>query len=385
VAPRPTLSFCITTRGPADRARALLELVRPHVDEIVLACDRDGGLDTLDACADLADRRLTYELERSPIWLAGWVIHQCSGDWILRLDDDEVPSAALLDALPELLRDRYPAVIRLDRRTLYETPDRYITSFPWSIEYQDRLLRNVPSLWRFEGRVHMSGECLGEARMSELAMYHLVLLTSSTEERRAKRDAYEELVPAVAVEDFSLHDMYVPEELDAVETAPVPAPDMPLIEALLRPAPAGPAGDGAPVEAATPEEIALYNTDRPVREGAYRARIELVRPRARFPRGVARHFEVVVDNLGDELWRPADGRPPEILLAWRWRDLRGGRHLLEQGRIPFTETVPPGGRTRLLALVPTPTVAGDYVLELEVVHEHVRWFGAPAETAVTIE
>ena len=61
-----TLSFAITTSGPAARVRTLLEWVRPHVDEIVLAADRDGDPDVLDACADLADRRLRFELRTRP-------------------------------------------------------------------------------------------------------------------------------------------------------------------------------------------------------------------------------------------------------------------------------------------------------------------------------
>jgi hypothetical protein len=386
VAPRPTLSFCITTRGPADRARALIELIRPHVDEVVLAVDRNDGQETLEACADLADRRLVYELERSPVWLVGWILHQCSCDWILRLDDDEVPSRDLLDALPELVADRYPTVIQIDRRWLYETPDRYITTFPWSLEHQPRLLRNVPSLWRFEGRVHMSGQWLGEVRTSELAMYHLLLLSSSIDDRRAKREWYESLVPGLAVEEFPIEDMYVPEELEQVKTAPVPEPDRPLIDSLLEPKPVAPGTDaGAPVEEATLEQIRLYNTDRPVSEGAYSARIEFIAPRPELPPGVLRHFEVRVENLGDELWRPADGRPPEIHLAWRWRDLKADRPLREEGRVPFTETVLPGRRTRLPILVRTPAVPGPYALELDVVHEHVRWFGCKAEVPVMID
>ena len=382
----PTLSFCITTRGPADRARALLELVRPRVDEIVLAVDRNGGEETLEACADLADRRLVYELERSPVWLVGWILHQCRGDWILRLDDDEVPSAALLDALPDLIADRYPSVIQIDRRWLHETPDRYITTFPWSLEHQPRLLRNVPSLWRFEGRVHMSGEWLGEVRTTDLAMYHLLLLGSSIDDRRAKREWYESLVPGLAVEEFPIEDMYVPEELESVETAPVPDEDRPLIASMVTPKPVEPAaGAGAPVEEVTLRDIALYNTDRPVSEGAYQARIEFIRPRSELPPGVLRHFELYVDNLGDELWRPADGRPPEIHLGWRWRDLRSDRRLREEGRVPFTETVLPGQRTRLPILVRTPAVPGPYALELDVVHEHVRWFECTAETRVMID
>jgi len=386
VVSRPTLSFCITTRGPADRARALLELVRPRVDEVVLAVDRNGGEETLEACADLADRRLVYELERSPVWLVGWILHQCRGDWILRLDDDEVPSVALLDALPDLIEDRYPTVVQLDRRWLYEAPDRYITTFPWSLEHQPRLVRNVPSLWRFEGRVHMSGRWLGEVRSTDLAIYHLLLLSSSIDDRRAKREWYESLVPGLAVEEFPLEDMYVPEELESVETTPVPEEDRPLIQSMAAPKPIEPAArGGAPIEEVGLGEIALYNTDRPVSEGAYEARIEFIRPRSELPPGVLRHFELYVDNLGDELWRPADGTPPEIHLGWRWRDLRAGRHLREQGRVSFTETVRPGQRTRLPILVRTPSVPGPYALELDVVHEHKRWFGCTAETQVMVD
>src|SRR4051812_37124865 len=98
----PTLSFAITTRGPADRVRALLELVRPHVDETVLAVDGAGDPEVLETCADLADQRLRFELRDSPARLVGWIQHQCTADWILRLDDDEIPSPALLAALPDL-------------------------------------------------------------------------------------------------------------------------------------------------------------------------------------------------------------------------------------------------------------------------------------------
>jgi hypothetical protein len=386
VAPRATLSFCITTRGPADRARALLDLLRPYVDEIVLAVDRQGGLEALDACADLADRRLVYELERSPVWLAGWIMHQCRGDWILRLDDDEVPSVALLEALPELVSDRYPTVHRLDRRWLYQTPDRYITSFPWSLEYQARLVRNVPSLWRFEGRLHMGGEWLGEVRMTDLAMYHLVLLTSSIHERRAKRDRYERLVPGLAIEEFPMEAMYLPEELEAIDTDLVPADDRPLIGAMLAPKSAPPTQSaGAPVEEATREEIAIYNRERRFSEGGYEAAIEFVAPRREFPPGVLRHLELVVENRGDELWRPADGRPPEIMLGWRWRELRSDRPLRGEGRAPFSETVRPGQRTRFHIVVRTPSVPGTYALETDVVHEHVRWFGCGAELPVVID
>lgn len=384
MAPRPTLSFCITTRGPAARTRALLEVVRPHVDEVVLAVDRRGDPDVLEACADLADRRLTFELDRSPVWLVGWLMHQCRGDWLLRLDDDEVPSASLLDALPELIGDRYPTVYRLPRRWLSGTPDRYLTSFPWSLERQARLVRNVPSLWRFEGRVHMSGRWLGEVRTTDLALYHLVLLTRSADERRAKRDRYLRLEPGLAFEEFALDDMYVPEDLPAPQTAAVPAEDQALVARLLEPRSLPPGYDGRPdAEHASPAEIALFNTDRPVSPGAYDAEIRLVTPRAGLAPGVVRHFEAMVDNRGDELWRPEEGSQA-FAIGWRWREAESGRPLRQEGRVPFTETVLPGRSTRLELAIPTPPLPGDYDLVLDVVHEHVRWFERPVTHRVAV-
>ena len=96
-------------------------------------------------------------------------------------------------------------------------------------------------------------------------MYHLLLLTSTIDDRRAKREWYESLVPGLAVEEFPIEDMYVPEELEAIETESVPEADRALIEAVLTPGTAERgAGDGPRVEEATREQIALYNTDRSV-------------------------------------------------------------------------------------------------------------------------
>ena len=45
----------------------------------------------------------------------------------------------------------------------------------------------------------------------------------------------------------------------------------------------------------------------------------------------------------------------------------------------------PGQQTRLHILVRTPPVAGRYVLELGVLHEHVRWFDGTSELEVLVD
>src|ERR1700704_2796246 len=232
---RPTVSFAVTSGGPAPRVRALLEMVRPHVDEVVLAVDRAGDLSALAACADLADRRLSYELEGPPSELIGWIRSRCAGDWILQLDDDEVPSADLLAALPVLMGERRPLGYGLLRRWVYPDSDRYLATAPWGVESLERLVRNVPGAWRFDGRVHRTPCAGAEMRHVALAFYHLDLLAQPEAARRAKAVDYETQDPGIAYRGLSATALYIPAPCPDLETASVPTPDIALVDALLSP------------------------------------------------------------------------------------------------------------------------------------------------------
>src|SRR4051812_29800070 len=285
----PSISFCLTTRGPLPRLRVLLALVRPHVDEIVVALDRSGNLGALEACADVADRLVTFDYAPPPCRNIGFVQHQCSGDWLLRLDDDEIPSRALLDALPELVADRRPTHYGLSRRWLHPDPGRYVANAPWQPDYQLRLVRNVPGIWRFTGEMHDGAIVLGERRLVDLPIYHADLLLLDVDARRRKAEKYERLRPDHRAEGMPVNAIYVPEDWDEVATAPVPEADRAAIATVLDAppvaAPAGPSrGDGGgAVEHATLAEINRFNTNRDVGAGAYRARVAFVRPAARVP------------------------------------------------------------------------------------------------------
>jgi hypothetical protein len=382
----PTISFCMTTRGTLPRIRGLLELVRPHVDEVVIALDRKGNLDALDVCADLVDRKVTFDYLAPPCRMIGWLQHQCSCDWLLRLDDDEIPSRALLDALPELLADRRPTHYDLTERWLYRDRDTWILSPPWYPDYHTRLVRNIPGIWHFTGLMHDPAFVLGERRLLDLPIYHADLLLQPVDARRRKAGIYERLRPDHVAEGVPVNAIYAPEDWDDLVTESVPAEDRPVLRGVLEaPAPPAPSGREEEVRHFTVGEIDAYNTTRAVSDGAYRARIEFVRPVTQMPVGIVRHQEVLVENLGDERWPwGLEGEPP-IRLGYRWRAAGDDGAVVAEGpRTPFTETVVPGARSMVRLILRSPPRPGDYVLEVDVVHEHVRWFECAARLPVRV-
>nr|MDP9020675.1 hypothetical protein [Actinomycetota bacterium] len=245
---RPSLALAIVTGGPAARLRTVLEIVRPHVDEVVVGIDEDADPEVLDACADLADRRLTLALRQAagPQVLA-WVHHQCTADWILSLDADEVPGAALLENVRTLLADRRPAALCLETRWVYPDPGTYIVSPPWGSDMRPRIVHNLPGIWRFGAPNPTHMEVAGELRYVDLPIYHLDLVISSKEDRLRTAAVSEQRQPGVTAQGLPISGVHLPEVLgDLLETRPVEAADRSLVDAIIAPV-------GAPVTSGSGE------------------------------------------------------------------------------------------------------------------------------------
>lgn len=376
----------MASAGPSARTRALLEVVRPHVDEIVLAVDAGAKRDTLELCRDVADRRISFTQDRpSSAALWGWLFEQASADWVLRLDDDEVPSRALLDALPELLADRRLSQYRLRRRWVWPDPGTLIDEPPWSIEYIPRLTRTIHGLVAYSGTRHSDETAMGESRLVDAPFYHLDLVARDAGSRRRKVLLHEEDNPGLVFAGMSVNAPYYPEAAENLRTTPVPDADVPAIRALLDGAGAV-AADGeelAPVEHVGADEVRLPILERPVNPGAYAAEVHLPDPPFSMRAGVLHHVLVVVRNLGDERWPAGDRAERPIRLGYRWRRV-GEPGVAFDGRGVFLETVLPATEVRHHLALAVPPEPGPYRLEVELVHEHVRWFGTPATHDVEV-
>jgi len=378
------LSLCLMTPGPPERVRALLELCRDAVDEVVLVVDDSGDRETLQACADLADQRFLVA-SSSIVMTLGWMLHQCHGDWILRLDDDEIPSASLLQALPGLISDGFPTNIVLPRRWLYPDAASYIVTRPWRPDFQVRLIRNVPGIWTFPGLGHGALEIYGERRFCAEALYHADCILRPPRARRAKRARFAALQPDLHADGVPANEVYVPEDHD-VATAEVPAPDAVLIKRVLGGSPRPSrltALDPAPPRAVAYAEIERLVCSRRVTDDAYAGRVVIEDMPAAFAAGQSHHLLLVASNDGSEWWSPLD-RSPRIRLGCRWLKPFSRRAAETEGRVLFTETVRPGQSTRVWGLLVAPERAGRYVLEIVLLHEGVCRFGCPARADVRV-
>jgi hypothetical protein len=100
--------------------------------------------------------------------------------------------------------------------------------------------------------------------------------------------------------------------------------------------------------------------------------------------GETRNVFAAVRNLGSATWPGGTGLPPEIRMAYRWRDGEGAVLVPDGHRTPFPAAVAPGEECILPVGVTAPETGGRLELALDVIHEHVRWFGCETRVAMDV-
>jgi inositol phosphorylceramide mannosyltransferase catalytic subunit len=381
---RPSLSVCLMTAEPPDRVAAALEPVRELATEVVIAADSRVPAPTLAAYAELADRLLTVEFRLYERHL-GWLHAQCAGDWILRLDGDEVPSEAFARRLPALLARRDLRQVFVRRAWLHGGAAHVLEDEPWAGDFLNRLVRNDGSLY-FTGDQHEHADAAGPAEWLSEPVYHLELVSSSLEARRDKAIRYEVGAPLRrAAGGGRLNEaFYLPELRASLRRTSVAAEDVPrLRRALAATHPGGPAA--APDVPYVPlAEMDRHWAGRAVAPGAHSARIEPLGPVDPMLPNEGRRVFVRVANTGTERWPWALEHRPHIRLAYRWRRPDGSVHTADGVRTAFPRTVEPGDELIVGLHVVAPSDPGEYVLAPDVVHEQVTWFGCEAALPVRV-
>jgi len=112
-------------------------------------------------------------------------------------------------------------------------------------------------------------------------------------------------------------------------------------------------------------------------EKAYRARISLASPLPRFTAGTKETLYFKTKNLGEASWPSrvrCDGRF-QVNIGNRWLDANGRTVVNDlDSRNVLPDDLRPGEETEIALTVTAPVTSGDYVLEIDMVHEGVTWF-----------
>jgi hypothetical protein len=118
------------TNGPTPLVAASLREVRPVAHEIIVAVDDRVPVDQLGPLQAVADRvvraEFVYPLEANLQWLH----QQATGDWVLRLDGDDLVSEALLRRLSTPGWDEGITHAYLQYRWLWGGPNRMLDQAP---------------------------------------------------------------------------------------------------------------------------------------------------------------------------------------------------------------------------------------------------------------
>ncbi len=355
-----SLSVCCLTDAPGARIRAIMEPLREVADEIVLAADVRVSEADLEDYRAVADRVLRREVEFFEPNLA-WLHQQCSSDWVLRLDGDEVPSAALVERLPELIAATDVRQYWLPCRWLDPAGAGWLDELPWSPDYHNRLVRNDETL-SFAGRSHTEADPAFPSRYLEEPIYHLLCALRTREERLAHSFlSYEVREPSRVAPGGGPFNAtyYLPERFARRAPEPVPEADRLGVSAAL----------GRPVA-----------PDRPGRSLPPAGLFRVLEPDLRMYAGESRGILVEVTNDSGGSWPGGLDEEPRVRLSYRWRELDR-----EEGeRSPLPAPLHDGEAAIAPVNVGAPAEPGRYLLDLDLVHEGERWLerGATVEVEV---
>ena len=370
----PSLSVCVFSDRSSARLAAVVSPLRAVADEIVIAVDErksDQDFTVLDGLADeIVVARFVWPLEANLEWLHA----QCSGDWVFRIDGDEVVSSALVDVLAgdDWHRDATHGYV--PRRWLFDEGSSWITSNPWWPDPQLRLVKNEIGLLEFGTSAHEVVKVDGPGIVLGGSIYHLDLIDTDLGARRAKSRTYARAHPGLRTHGgLAMGVYYTPELLtQPPRTAPVPEVDRPNIDAAIR------------RDASIARRVPLGSVIGPT--PTYPARsalVEVENPDSRGYAGRGVELLATVANNGHEALIPYPASPFRLGCQWLTSD---GIAVPGEARSDLARALEPGATAVVSMVAEIPTVPGNYRLSVGALDEEERWLArAPDIEFVSLE
>lgn len=373
------------TNGPTPLVAASLRQVRPVAHEIVVAVDDRVPVDQLGPLQAVADRviraEFVYPLEANLQWLH----QQATGDWVLRLDSDDLVSEALLRRLATPGWDEGITHAYVQYRWLWGGPDRMLDQAPWWPDPALRLIRTTPGIATFPHGAHQAPQVAGTARFWDTPLYHLDLVLRDEATRSAKALGYEHENPGHRTDKgWSVSTTYyLPERLDpAPRTAPLPPVDAAVAEQLLVVARSqAPVTDPVDEAALGPAVAATDRRNPPPSPGDSRVRILAHEPLS-VVAGRGAVVTVGVVNRSGRTWDSA--AEPADVVGGRFLDLAGTPVGFEV-RAPLPGPVRADDEALVRLPLPAPLPDGATQLQVGLVQDGVAWHDAVATIRLQVQ
>ncbi|MEP6911797.1 MAG: NBR1-Ig-like domain-containing protein [bacterium] len=124
----------------------------------------------------------------------------------------------------------------------------------------------------------------------------------------------------------------------------------------------------------------------PFPESGYKAAITMVSPPPQtLKAGGTASVKAKVKNMGTVAWpAPVSGAKYRVALGDHWLDKSGKTVVIDDGRTDLPHDIKPGEDVELTLPINAPKAPGDYILQLDMVHEGLSWFAAHGSQTVKI-
>jgi SAM-dependent methyltransferase len=136
-----------------------------------------------------------------------------------------------------------------------------------------------------------------------------------------------------------------------------------------------------PAERTGPDEAAWKAVALP--QDAYRAKLDCMDPPTTVNGGDQIVLGIVARNLSGHRW-PASTNGLGLAVANHWSTADGAQVVQDDGRSFLSYDLPPGGSLTAHLTVTAPSEPGDYLLDLDMVHEGVTWFAQFGSSVVRL-
>ncbi|MFL6520951.1 MAG: hypothetical protein ACJ8NS_12070 [Chthoniobacterales bacterium] len=335
----------LPTHDLAEEAMPWMEEVRTVFHGLVIFIDeRRVTPGTIERAEKVATRVCYHRAESWYEWDLGGMARQCEADWAFLIERDEQLS-------PEWHQNQWRRIFEETEFTHFwilrrwvVSGGRYIDCAPWWPDFQLRFFRTDLEGMTFPTRLHDRIHAPGRgASFQNLTLRHHVLWLCSRATREERVRYYDELREEGGLGHFYLYEDYSPRLSSLPE----------------------------PVRLDIAEEVSTMDKLRPDDVLKFSFKIDRVPEVV----GTSQMFWLNVEVSNDTPQIVCSTPPFAVCLAYHWREKATRRMVLFEGdRSGLFPGVPRHATMPSTMVIRAPGQPGEYILQITIVQEGVRWF-----------